>query len=62
MTVTSNGTLFMIPQTLDASTKLVITYTKDATSKTAEISLKDITWAKGTKYTVNIKLGTTYIK
>ncbi len=61
-TATSNGTLFMIPQTLDASAKLVITYTKVATSKTAEISLKDITWAKGTKYTVNIKLGTTYIK
>lgn len=60
-TATSNGTLFLIPQTLDASAKLVITYTK-GTSKTAEISLKDITWAKGTKYTVNIKLGTKLIQ
>lgn len=54
------GHLFMIPQTLGADAKLVITYSSG--TKTAEISLKDKTWDAGKRYTYNIRLGTNLIK
>jgi hypothetical protein len=56
----SCGYLFMIPQTLGADAKLVITYSSG--TKTAEIPLKDTHWEKGKLYTINVKLGTTLIQ
>ncbi|MBO4564951.1 MAG: fimbrillin family protein [Bacteroidaceae bacterium] len=53
--------LFMIPQTLGASAKLVITYS-GGTQSSAEISLNNETWEAGKRYTYNIRLGTTLIK
>ena len=55
------GHLFMIPQTLGASAKLVITYS-GGTQSSAEISLNKETWEAGKRYTYNIRLGTTLIK
>lgn len=55
------GHLFMIPQTLGADAKLVITYS-GGTQSTAEISLNNETWEAGKRYTYNIRLGTNLIK
>lgn len=57
----SCGHLFMIPQTLGADAKLVITYS-GGTQSTAEISLNNETWEAGKRYTYNIRLGTNLIK
>ena len=58
--------LFVIPQSRAANgtsgTYLEINYTFEGQTATqATISL-DVNWAKGTQYTINIKLGTTLIK
>ena len=68
MTVTTTetslpcGTLFLLPQKLGNEACFFITYTTNGTKKTTTISMADETWEAGKQYTIDIRLGTSYIQ
>ena len=62
----SSNCLFLIPQERAADgttgTYLDITYAFEGQTATQAIIPLDVNWVKGTRYTINIKLGTSLIK